>query len=135
MAMALTLLVFTLAFVVFHDRDFWFNQMQVQDDAQHATVAATARNIRQKHSTPKAHRREQNHPEPVVGSVELADMSPNAATTRMALPPVEVEVFAANSHRKLRLGSNIVQVDLERASSLSRARPNAVVDLSSSEPR
>jgi hypothetical protein len=53
----------------------------------------------------------------------------------MALPPVEVEVFAANSHRKLRLGSNIVQVDLERASSLSRARPNAVVDLSSSEPR
>jgi hypothetical protein len=135
MAMALTLLVFTLAFVLFHDRDFWFNEMHVQDDTQHASLAATAKNIRQKHSTSKARRRGQSRPKAVVGSLESADKGPNAATTRMALPPPEVEVFSANSHRKLRLGSNIVQVDLERASSLSRARPSVVVDFSSSEPR
>jgi hypothetical protein len=44
----------------------------------------------------------------------------------MMLSPLEIEVVAANSHRKLRLGSNIVQVDLEPASSLSRAKPRVV---------
>ena len=132
--MALMLLVFTLALVVFHDRDFWLNEVQVQDDTQHASLAASAKKIRQKHSTSKAHRSEQTGIGAAVGSAESADMGFNAATARIALPPLEVEVVAANSHRKLRLGSNIVQVDLERPSSLSQARP-VVVDLSSSEPR
>jgi hypothetical protein len=117
MALALILLVFTLASVVFHDRDFWLNELQVQDDTQQASLAASAKNIRQRHSTSKAHRSEQARPKAVVSSVEKADMDPNAGLTRMALPSLEVEVVAANSHRKLRLGSNIVQVDLERLSS------------------
>jgi hypothetical protein len=124
MAMALVLLVFALALVLFRDRDFWFpDQVQVQDDTQQATLAATAKNVRQKHSKSKAHGRQPIHPGSVVDSVELADRGASASTTAMVLPPLEVEVITAGSHRKLRLGSNIVQVDLERASSLSFAKP------------
>ena len=125
--MALVLLVFTLALVLFRDRDFWFPD-QVQDDTQQASLAATAKNVRRKHSTSKAHGRQPIHPGSVVDSVESADRGPSAGTTGMVLPPPEVEVVTAGSHRKLRLGSNIVQVDLERASSLSLAKPGVVVD-------
>jgi len=127
--MALILLVFALAVVLFHERDFWFpDEMQVQDDTQQASLAATAKNVRRKHSTSKAHGRQPIHPGSVVDSVESADRAPAAAMTRIVLPPPEVEVVTAGSHRKLRLGSNIVQVDLERASSLSLAKPSVVVD-------
>jgi hypothetical protein len=124
MEMALVLLVFALALVLFRERDFWFpDQVQVQDDTQQASLAATAKNVRQKHSKSKAHGRQPIHPGSVVDSVELADRGASASTTAMVLPPLEVEVITAGSHRKLRLGSNIVQVDLERASSLSFAKP------------
>ena len=122
--MALVLLVFALALVVFRERDFWFpDQLQVQDDTQQASLAATAKNVRQKHSKSKAHGRQPIHPGSVLDSVELADRGASAGTTAVVLPPLEVEVITAGSHRKLRLGSNIVQVDLERASSLSFAKP------------
>jgi len=129
MAMALILLVFALALVLFHERDFWFpDEMQVQDDTQQASLAATAKGIRQRHSASRPHDRGRIRPQPAVDSVELADRGPSAGTTGMVLPPLEVEVVTAGSHRKLRLGSNIVQVDLERASSLSLAKPRVVVD-------
>ena len=129
MAMALILLVFALAVVLFHERDFWFpDEMQVQDDTQQASLAATAKGIRQRHSASKAHGRGRIRPQPAVDSVESADMGSSTGTTGMVLPPLEVEVVTAGSHRKLRLGSNIVQVDLERASSLSLAKPSVVVD-------
>jgi len=122
--MALVLLVFALALVLFRERDFWFpDQVQVQDDTQQASLAATAKNVRQKHSKSKAHGRQPIHPGSVVDSVELADRGPTAGMTAMVFPPPEVDVITAGSHRKLRLGSNIVQVDLERASSLSFAKP------------
>ena len=124
MEMALVLLVFALALVLFRERDFWFpDQVQVQDDTQQASLAATAKNVRHKHSKSKAHGRQPIDPGSVVDSVELADRGPSAGTQGMVLPPLEVEVVTASSHRKLRLGSNIVQVDLERASSLSFAKP------------
>jgi hypothetical protein len=129
MGMALILLVFALAVVLFHERDFWFpDEMQVQDDTQQASLAATAKGIRQRHSASKAHGRGRIRPQPAVDSVESADMGSSTGTTGMVLPPLEVEVVTAGSHRKLRLGSNIVQVDLERASSLSFAKPSVVVD-------
>ncbi|MGE5054644.1 MAG: hypothetical protein ACM3WP_10805 [Acidobacteriota bacterium] len=132
MTLALMLLVFTLAVVLFHDRDFWFpDELQVQDDTQEASLAATARNVRRKHSTSKAHR-ERTRPEAAVDSVASADKGQSVATTRMVSSPLEVEVVAADSHRKLHLGSNIVQVDLERASSLSGAKPRVFVDSSPS---
>lgn len=116
------LLVFTLALVLFRERDFWFpEQVQVQDDTQQASLAATAKNVRHTHSSSKAHGKERIRPGTVVlDSVESADRGPSVA---MVSSPLEVEVVAAGSHRKLRLGSNIVQVDLERASSLSLAKP------------
>jgi hypothetical protein len=129
MAMALVLLVFALALVLLRDRDFWFpDQVQVQDETQQASLAATAKNVRRKHSTSKAHGGQSIHPGSVVDSVESADRGPSAGMTGMVLTPPEVEVVTAGSHRKLRLGSNIVQVDLERASSLSLAKPSVVVD-------
>ena len=123
------LLVVTLGLVLFHDRDFWFpEEVQVQDDTQQASLAATAKNVGQKHPASKAHARERIRPEAIVDLAESADRGPSVAATTMVLPPQEVEVIAADSHRKLRLGSNIVQVDLGRASSPSRAKPNVLGD-------
>lgn len=136
MATALMLLVFTLVLVLFHDRDFWFpEEVRVQDDTQQASLAATATNVRQKHPASKAHTRDRIRPEGIVDSAESADRGPSVAATAIVLPPQEVEVIAADSHRKLRLGSNIVQVNLERASSPSRAKPNVLVHTNPSGPR
>ena len=133
MAMALILLMFALAVVLFHERDFWFpDEMQVQDDTQQASLAGSARGIRQRHSASKAHGRGRIRPRPAVDSVASADMGPSVATTRRVSSPLEVEVLAADYHRRLRLGSNIVQVDLARASSLSGANPRVFVDSSPS---
>ncbi len=133
MAMALILLVFALAVVLFHERDFWFpDEMQVLDDTQQASLAATATGIRQRHPASKAHGRGRIRPQPAVDSVASADIGTSEATTRMVSSPLEVEVLAADYHRRLRLGSNIVQVDLARASSLSGANPRVFVDSSPS---
>jgi hypothetical protein len=129
MTMALMLLLFALALVLFRDRDFWFpDDVQVQDDTERASLSATAKNVQRRHSRSKARGRGPIRLESVVDSLEVADRGPSVATTRMVSPLMEVEVLAADSHRKLRLGSNTVQVNLERASSLSRAKPGVVVD-------
>jgi protein TonB len=54
---------------------------------------------------------------PVVSAVETPATSPAPApvsvTSRTALPPLDVEVVAGDSHRTLRPGSNSVRLDLQ----------------------
>jgi protein TonB len=133
MAAALILLVITLASVLYHDRDFWFpDQVQTQDDEQQTTsTTATANTVPHKQSRARIDRKEQNHPTAAVATEVAEDAGPSITTTRTVLPPLDVEVVAGDSHRKLRPGSNSVQVDLARGSTLSRATPSVPVE---SEP-
>lgn len=131
MAAALILLVITLVSVLYHDRDFWFpDQAQTQeDDQQAAPTAATANSVPHKESQAKEHAKEQIHPgASIAPKAELSeDSGTSVTTTRTVLPPLEVEVVAGDSHRKLRPGSNTVQVDLAHGSALSRATPSVPI--------
>lgn len=135
MAVALMLLIFTLAFVVYRDRDFWLPaEVPFQDNAQQASLAETSKSMQQRHSKSKAHGQERTRPGTVVRSIESSELAPDTATTSTTSPLLEVEVVAANSHRKLRLGSNIVQVNLERDSPLSQDKSNVVEPSPSERP-
>ena len=131
MSAALILLVVTLTAVLYHDRDFWFpDEVQPQDDSeQTATTPAPAVSSQPKHSIAKAHSKEQVQSQGAGQSTEASDDTrPPITVTRTVLPPLEVEVIAGNSHRKLRPGSNTVQVDLEHGLAASRATASIPTD-------
>jgi TonB family protein len=133
MATALSLLVIALVSVLYHDRDFWFpDESQTQDDTQQTSPAtATTSSAQHKQPSTKAHAKEQSHPEAAAetnGSPGADDSGTSITTTRTVLPPLEVEVIAGDSHRKLRPGSNTVQIDLERGSTPARATPSVPAD-------
>jgi TonB family protein len=118
MATALSLLLLALVFVLYHDRDFWFPDAQEADDqtdqavqamnkATQAPPAPSRRNI---------HKKTQSGKPQVNASAEAAtDAPPIVATaTRTVLPPLEVEVVAGDSHRRLKPSSNSVQVEVQQ---------------------
>jgi TonB family protein len=134
MAIALALLVFALAVVLYKDRDFWFPDTQAEDQLEPvpATIAAQleAKPVAQqpaapvtksettdkkKHSTKSKAKESAPAPTTAAASTDQAISAPpmTATTTRTVLPPLEVEVVAGDSHRKFRPGSNGVHVDLQ----------------------
>lgn len=136
MAIALALLVFALAVVLYKDRDFWFPDTQADDQLEPvpATIAAQleTKPVTQQPAAPvtksaTTDKNKTNHsakskvkeaapaPAAAAASTDQAISAPpmTATTTRTVLPPLEVEVVAGDNHRKLRPGSNGVHVDLQ----------------------
>lgn len=116
MGTALALLLGTLVFVLYRDRDFWFPDSQDAEDQPQQSVAAAA-------TVPVAGRpatREMNKSHTRAVTEKRAEvLPPSGATitaTRTVLPPLEVEVVAGSVNRNLHPGSNSIQVDLERGS-------------------
>ncbi|MGB8469174.1 MAG: energy transducer TonB, partial [Candidatus Sulfotelmatobacter sp.] len=76
-------------------------------------------------ATARSKRRSKHQVASAVQSPGPSDpVTPVAITTRTALPPLEVEVVAGDSHQTLRPGSSSVRVDLQ-----PRASPQAVTQL------
>jgi protein TonB len=124
MLVALGLLLISLTFVLYRDRDFWFPDTQdaetrplspsvAQESSPTATVAppAVAPAPRKKPHVREAVRKDSQN------SNDSSNPGPAVTTTRTVLPPLEVEVVAGDAHRTVRAGSNAVHVDLERAPS------------------
>jgi protein TonB len=113
MATALLLLIGTLVFVLYRDRDFWFPDAQ-ESEEQSEPIPAVAATTPSEHpvSMAKTH----THAQPVAATVPEAPPLPGTTITRTVLPPLEVEVVAGTAHQLLRPGSNSVQIDLERGS-------------------
>ncbi|MFZ0136042.1 MAG: TonB family protein [Candidatus Sulfotelmatobacter sp.] len=123
---SLCLLLLALGVVLWHDRDFWFPDTPDAESDQPAesspatqpapaspskaagkTVTAATSRHRLKHQVASA-----------VQTPALSDpVTPVAITTRTALPPLEVEVVAGDSHQTLRPGSSSVRVDLQPGAS------------------
>lgn len=125
MVVALTLLLITLGFVLYRDRDFWFPETQEAADrpmevAPAATVS-TPMQVVAESPAPKARKKPHSskaQPKPAAPVDAASEASKDAppmsvTTTRTVLPPLEVEVVAGDSHRTLRPGSNSVNVDLQ----------------------
>jgi protein TonB len=127
MLVALGLLLMSLSFVLYRDRDFWFPDAQdaetrplsppvAQDTPPTVSpappnTATTAPASRKKPHVREAVRKDSQN------SNDSSNPGPAVTTTRTVLPPLEVEVVAGDAHRTVRAGSNAVHVDLDRAPS------------------
>jgi TonB family protein len=128
MVAALILLLISLGFVLYRDRDFWFPDTQEADvQSQPRPGAATAtpspsQAASAKHASParrKFHgrRSEAQSAPPAIAAPSDASLAaastPPVSITRTILPPLEVEVVAGDNHRTVRPGTNSVRVDLQ----------------------
>jgi len=124
-SLALALLIATFLAVIVKDRDFWFSTDEPQntDLAQpivaqqipstSAPVAATA--TRPVAAPAKKHAVAATVTEPKPTT------APGAAIERKVLPPLEVEVIAGDSHRRVSPGSNALKVEVIRPGSSNSA--------------
>jgi TonB family protein len=121
---SLCLLLLALGVVLWHDRDFWFpDAPDAESDQPAESVPA-----RQDRALPSAvavkpvtaarsKHRSKHQVATAVQTPAPSDPVPPVITTRTALPPLEVEVVAGDSHRTLRPGSSSVRVDLQPSAS------------------
>jgi len=124
MVIALTLLLISLGFVLYRDRDFWFPDAEVAQDQPQQTAPAAAP-VQQASTAatlspaPKRRRpvlKTQAEISAPTDTAVVADPTTPPVTTtteRTVLPSLEVEVVAGDVHSTVRPGSNEVQVDLQ----------------------
>ena len=137
MVVALALLLASLAFVLYRDRDFWFPSAQeAQDQLPQPTPqtslskapaeqpAAAPRNNRARPSHPK-----KSAPEIVAAPETETPPEPITVSNRTVLPPLEVEVVAGDNHRMLHPGSTEMRVELQDGS----PRPPEVAEPANSD--
>jgi TonB family protein len=149
---ALVLLLVALAVVIVRDRDFWFGSDEaVESDApasetilKAAVPAAPAKSapetraaVAKNHVAPKISVKppvsESSHQ--VAANANLANPglanpdSPVVATTRAALPPLDVEVVAGDTHRNVHSGSNVAKVEIPNDSNRVAAATTSAVSL------
>lgn len=116
MVVALTLLLVSLAFVLYGDRDFWFpdaediaeRPLETPSTFTKAVAPPEAKPTKVVHKKPHAR---QARPTPIEPVIE--NSAPPLTVTRTVLPPLEIEVVAGTVHRTVRPGSNSVRVDTQ----------------------
>jgi len=112
------LMVGALGLLLYHDRDFWFPDTQEAEDQPEQSVPAIATPAQQPAAPAVA---KKSHIPTKMQAKETAPVTPSsppvsATTQRTVLPPLEVEVVAGDSHRKVHPGTNSVRVDLQPGS-------------------
>ena len=117
---ALVLLLAALGLLLYKDRDFWFpDTLEAEDQTESSEPAASTASV-PRPEAPTAIAKKKHSAKPLTKeTAPAAASSPpvNAATTqRTELPPLEVEVVAGDSHRKIHPGTNSVRVDLQPGS-------------------
>lgn len=117
--LALFILVVALGVVVMKDRQFWFGSEPAaveMDGTEYGARSKTA------NAVPPAVNHAKSVPAPAAKKqVSAAKPTPEpqpadapATVTRTVLPPLDVEVVAGDTHRKIHPGSNTTKVDLTR---------------------
>ena len=125
MVIALAVLLMALGVVVYHERDFWFPDIDEADSVpavQSPPVATSSPSTATIEAAPVASNarasKTKRHKAPSPAKVEAKapeNPAPPVATTtaRTVLPPLEVEVVAGDTHRTIRPGTNSVHVELQ----------------------
>jgi protein TonB len=131
MLIALSLLLTALILLLIKDREFWFPSAPVSqsesepleetlpEEATTATRPAVPARPKSKANTPKA---------ALAGEPNPASASAPVVTSRVALPPLGVEVVTGDQHGTVQAGSNSVQVDL------GAKAPSGPIQSSSAKP-
>ena len=117
---SLCLLLLALGVVLWHDRDFWFpdapdaesDQPVESVPAKQAPVLPSVVAIKPVMAARSKHGSKRQVAVAVQTPAPSDPVAP-VTTTRTALPPLEVEVVAGDSHQTLRPGSSSVRVDLQ----------------------
>jgi periplasmic protein TonB len=114
---SLCLLLLALGIVLWHDRDFWFpDTPEAESDQPVETSPAKVTSAQPSTLTAKA-RTPARTKRQVASELKTPAPStpppPVAITSRTALPALEVEVVAGDTHRTIRPGSSSVHVDLQ----------------------
>src|SRR6202167_336070 len=142
---ALALLLIALAFVIVKDRDFWFGSDDaIESDATNsqiipnmvsATPAKTAQ-LPVAHTAAVKNQVAKNQVtkktatttviEPSHPDVAQSDL-PVLATSRAALPPLDVEVIAGDNHRTVHPGTNVAKVEIPKDSNRVSAVTSATL--------
>jgi TonB family protein len=142
MLIALSLLLIALGIVLYRDRDFWFPDTQEADDQEVSDPAADGQPAQ---AIPPVVRREQEgskkspskrQTRDSIPERTLAESQPNGQASdgqssdgqssedlpfatvsqRTALPALEVEVVAGDTHKQIHPGSNSIHVELQPGS-------------------
>jgi TonB family protein len=151
---ALVLLLVALAVVIVKDREFWFGSDEaVEADApasetiQKAAVAAmpaksaqpTRAVVAKNHVAPKISAKsvvsEPSHQvaaAPILANPSVAKQdTPLVATTRTALPPLDVEVIAGDTHHSVHPGSSVSKAEIPSDSNRVSPVTTSAVSLTS----
>ena len=135
MVVALGLLLVTLAFVLYRDRDFWFPDAQEVEDqlprtAPVATAATPARTPSSPAPASRSGVREKQHKTSALAAAAPEVAAPTEPVTvhRTVLPPLEVEVVAGASHRILQPGTNSVRVEMQQGTPAPAVAPEIVAN-------
>jgi len=142
---SLCLLLLALGIVFWHEREFWFPDVQETESvppvesspvASHATAAPVQPSV----AVPRPDRKAKpnHHVAKHMAAFEAGNPvppsdseAPPGATIgpRTVLPPLEVEVVAGDSHRSLHPGTSSVRVDLQ-----PDTPPQPVADANATDP-
>ena len=116
MVVALMLLLVSLVFVLYRDRDFWFPDADDTTDRPLETPATFTEAAAPPASKPAmmVHKKSHARPaQPATVAPVVEDSVPPLTVTRTVLPPLEVEVVAGSGHHTLHPGSNSIRVDMQ----------------------
>lgn len=133
---ALVLLLAALGLLLYRDRDFWFPETQeaAEQPEESAPASAAPSHTAITNAAPTIARHTAKPQAKTAAPAPPPSPPVNVTAQRTALPPLEVEVVAGDSHRKVRPGTNSVRVDLQpgtTSQALSQAT-NAAPDTAAS---
>jgi TonB family protein len=134
---ALSLLLVALTVVLIKDREFWFGSEQAESNSspdvvvKTNSVAVPAKPVvpAATQTTAKSHSPAKSVAHSAVtqptSQISADPAAPIVASNRVALPPLDVEVIAGDSHRTVHPGSNVAKVEIPSDSN----RQNAAASL------
>jgi len=117
--LALVLLLTALAAILIKDRQFWFGseQLTVEADAPEPTASQPTARPPAKTALPvPSHTTKSAVSTPSIQANAQPTDAPAVALTRTVLPPLDIEVVAGATHKKLRPGSNTTKLEIMDAS-------------------
>ena len=137
--LALFLLLVALGAVVVMDREFWFGPEQsIIDDMpqparQVAQPAAKAPSVVTQKPVAPVHAAKKQIA--AVTNSALPQPSDSPVVSRTVLPPLDVDVVAGNSHRKIHPGSNASNVEIANSGSAAPAQTSTFAVATSAADR
>jgi TonB family protein len=137
---ALCLLLVALTVVLIKDRDFWFGSEEAETNPNadvivktnsavvpaqpvQAPVAQTPTTAKGRSSAKLAAHSAATQP---ASQIVATPAVPIVAAHRVALPPLDVEVIAGDSHRTVHSGSNVAKVEIPTDSNRSQAATSSL---------